>query len=87
MTHVTQHDPVTAALADGDRWLNSYAAAIHLGMMDASGGVKLRAFLELAATPDFPDPLRIGKNRVWRKSELDEWAFEERRTQAGASAR
>ena len=84
MTHVTQHDPVTAALADGDRWLNSYAAAIHLGMMDAAGGVKLRAFLEPAATPDFPEPLRIGKNRMWRKSEIDTWAMEHRRVSRAA---
>lgn len=87
MTHVTQHDSVAAALADGDRWLNTYAAAIHLGLMDGAGEVKHRTFLELAATPDFPAPLRIGKNRVWRKSELDAWAFEQRRLQAGASVR
>lgn len=82
--HVTEHDPVRAALADGDRWLSAYAAAIHLGMMDSSGGVKLRSFLDLAATPTFPEPLRIGKNRMWRKSEIDTWAMEQRRVSRAA---
>lgn len=73
---------LSAALADGDRWLAPLAAAIHLGMMDRLGEVKLRSFLAIADTPGFPDPLRIGKNRMWRKSELDEWAIEQRRIQS-----
>lgn len=79
-----RHDPVSAALAPGDRWLSPYAAAIHMGMMGSEGGVKVRSFLSLADTPGFPEPLRIGKLRSWRMSELDEWAEEQRRINRAA---
>lgn len=72
---------LSAALSDGDRWLSPLASALHLGMMDATGNVKLRSFLALADKPGFPIPLEIGKNRMWRKSELDTWAEEQRRVQ------
>lgn len=64
---------------DADRWLSATEAAVHLGMMARDGHVKLRSFLALADTPGFPEPLRIGKLRSWRLSELDAWAFEQRR--------
>lgn len=81
---MTDPNPVAAALSDGDRWLAPLAAAIHLGMMDRDGGVKLRSFLALADTPGFPAPLRTGKLRAWRKSELDAWAEEQRRINRAA---
>jgi hypothetical protein len=79
-----RHDPVSAAMAAGDCWLSPYSCAIHLGLIDADGHVKLRTFQALKDTPGFPAPLRIGKNSVWRKSELDEWAHEQRRIRQAA---
>lgn len=79
-----QHDPVSAAMAAGDCWLSPYASAIHLGLIDSTGHVKLRTFQTLKDTPGFPAPLEIGKNRMWRKSELDAWAHEQRRINQAA---
>lgn len=59
---------ILAAMVEGERWLCADAAAAYLGQMPR------KTFLEFAAKPGFPAPARIGKRRVWRKSELDDWA-------------
>lgn len=59
---------VLAALVAGDRWLCADTAAAHLGQMPR------KTFLEFACQPGFPAPLKVGKRRMWRKSELDTWA-------------
>jgi hypothetical protein len=67
-----------AALVAGDRWLNADAAAVHLGLVSPSGKPNRRRFLErIACLPDFPKP--NPRTNSWKKSELDEWAEEQRR--------
>lgn len=66
-----------AALVAGDRWLNADAAAVYLGLI-ANGKPNRRRFLErIACLPDFPKP--NPRTNSWKKSELDEWAEEQRR--------
>lgn len=77
-----QHDEtltMIAALVSGDRWLNADAAAVYLGLI-ANGKPNRRRFLEkVACLPDFPKPLPMGNQCSWKKSEIDEWAEEQRR--------
>lgn len=64
-------DPVTliAALVHGDRWLSADACAVYLG------GITRRTFLEtVACKPKFPPALKLGKVKVWKKSEVEQWA-------------
>gem|GEM_PF-1678228 len=71
---------VLAALITGDRWLNADAAAVHLGMIASNGKPNRRGFLERAASrADFPEPLFIGQERKWRKSDIDKWALRRQR--------
>lgn len=68
-----------AALVAGDRWLSADAAAVFLGMVSPSGMPNRRGFLErVACRPDFPEPNPV--TRSWKKSELDEWAMNQRRS-------
>lgn len=70
-----------AALVRGDRWLSADACAVYLGMVTAAGAPNRRGFLErVACRPDFPRPLELGQQRSWKKSEVDEWADEQRRS-------
>ena len=73
-------DTVTmiAALVRGDRWLSADACAAFLG------GLKRRTFLEkIACRPDFPAPSKVlGTTKIWRKSEVDEWAERQRVSRA-----
>lgn len=62
---------VLASMLEGDRWLCADAAAVHLGQMPR------KTFLAIAAEPGFPAMVKLGKRRVWRKSEID--AFMEQR--------
>lgn len=72
---------VLAALATGDRWLNADAAALHLGMVTPSGTPNRRGFLErVACLPDFPAPMQTGAHRAWRRSDVDRWAENQRRS-------
>lgn len=64
-----------AALVDGDRELDAEAAALLLG------NLPLATFYKLAASPDFPRPVKIGKGRKWRRLALLEWADDLRRKQ------
>lgn len=64
-----------AALVNGDRWLCAGAGAAYLGQMPK------KTFLAFACQPGFPVALRVGKRRMWRKSELDEWAERQRAAQ------
>ena len=67
-----------AALVHGDRWLNADACALYLGMVTPKGQPNRRGFLErVACRPDFPKPNPV--TRSWRKSEVDDWADEQRR--------
>ena len=67
-----------AALVHGDRWLNADACALYLGMVTPKGQPNRRGFLErVACRPDFPTPNPV--TRSWRKSEVDDWADEQRR--------
>lgn len=70
-----------AALVQGDRWLSADACAVYLGMVTAQGNPNRRGFLErVACRPDFPKPLELGQQKSWKKSEVDEWADEQRRS-------
>lgn len=69
------------ALVQGDRWLSADACAVYLGLRPTAKGLpNRRAFLErVACQPGFPDPLLIGQEKVWKRSELDRWADSQRR--------
>lgn len=70
-----------AALVAGDRWMSADACAAYLGMVTPSGKVNRRGFLErVACQPDFPTGLELGNQKSWKKSEVDEWASEQRRS-------
>lgn len=76
-TNAEQHlVALIAALVNGDRWLCAGAGAAYLGQMPK------KTFLAFACQPGFPVALRVGKRRMWRKSELDEWAERQRAAQA-----
>lgn len=69
------------ALIAGDRWLSADACAAYLGMFTSKGLVNRRGFLErVACQPGFPRPLAIGIESKWKKSEVDDWADEQRRS-------
>ena len=68
-----------AALVAGDRWLSADACAVYLGMVTPAGKPNRRGFLErVACLPDFPKQTPIA--RSWKKSEVDDWAMERRRS-------
>lgn len=74
-----------AALVQGDRWLNADAAAVYLGMVKPDGEPNRRGFLErVACKPDFPQALEIGAQKAWKKSEVDQWAEDQRRINRAA---
>lgn len=74
-----------AALVAGDRWLNASACAAYLGMVTPKGETNRRGFLErVACMPGFPVPLELGSQKTWKKSEVDEWAVEQRRASRAA---
>lgn len=70
MSETDETISVLAAMIAGDRWLSADGCAGFLG------GIKRRTFLErVACLPDFPAPAKIvGAGKLWRKSEVDEWA-------------
>jgi len=82
----TSHLAVIAALVHGDRWLSADACAVYLGLRPTKKGEpNRRGFLErVACKPDFPKPLVIGEERTWKKSEVDEWAEDQRRASRAA---
>lgn len=68
-----------AALVAGDRWLSADACAVYLGMLTPQGKPNRRGFLErVACRTDFPKPNTI--TRSWKKSEVDLWAMNQRRS-------
>ncbi len=71
---------ILAALVNGDRWLCAAAGAAYLGQMPK------KTFLTFACQPGFPAALAIGKRRMWRKSELDDWAERRRAAQSRQKA-
>jgi hypothetical protein len=74
-----------AALVSGDRWLNADAAAVFLGLVTPDGQPNRRRYLEqVACKPGYPKPLQHGTQKVWKKSEIDLWAEEERRSNQAA---
>lgn len=78
-TEEDHHLALIAALVAGDRWLSADASAVYLGMMTPKGEPNRRGFLErVACRPDFPKPNPV--TRSWKKSELDEWAMNQRRS-------
>lgn len=85
---MSEHDntvALIAALVHGDRWLNADACAVYLGMVTPKGEPNRRGFLErVACRPDFPKPLELGQQKTWKKSEVDEWADEQRRASRAA---
>lgn len=68
-----------AALVAGDPWLSADACAVYLGMVTPAGEPNRRGFLErVACRPDFPKPNPV--TRSWKKSEVDDWSNEQRRS-------
>lgn len=85
---MAEHDSTIATLAaliEGDRWLSADSCAVFLGLTTAEGVPNRRGFLErVACRPSFPEPLVIGNEKKWRKTEVDRWAQDERKiSQAG----
>lgn len=85
---MAEHDSTLvtlAALIEGDRWLNADSCAVFLGLV-TDGKPNRRGFLErVAKRPSFPEPLLIGNEMKWRKTEVDRWALDERKiSRAGA---
>lgn len=79
MSEATETLTIIAALVAGDRWLSADACAMYLGMVNPKGGVNRRGFLErVACRPDFPRSNSV--TRTWKKSEVDAWATEQRRS-------
>lgn len=68
-------------LTAGDCWLSADACALYLGMMTPDGRPNRRRFLEtVAPRTSFPAPLQIsGQQKAWKKSEVAQWAEDERR--------
>lgn len=82
MAESPTHDTVAliAALVAGDRWLSAEACAAYLG------GITKRTFLEnIACKPNFPAALPLGKVKAWKKSEVDQWAENYRRSATRAA--
>lgn len=74
MTNDNEVIAMIAGMLQGDRWLSADACAAYLGQ------IKRRTFLEsVACQPGFPKALPIGKVKVWKKSEVEEWAETNRR--------
>lgn len=85
MTDIDHTLALIAALVQGDRYLNADACAVFLGLIAPSGKPNRRGFLErVACRPSFPKPLVIGNESKWKKSEVERWADDERKIQAGA---
>lgn len=69
-----------AALVAGDCWLSADACAAYLG------GIARRTFLEtIACKPNFPLALPLGKVKAWKKSEVEQWAANYRRSASRAA--
>jgi hypothetical protein len=78
-TESTDTLTMIAALVAGDRWLSADACAVYLGMVTPAGKPNRRGFLErVSCRPDFPKANQV--TRSWKKSEVDEWATEQRRS-------
>lgn len=76
---------IIAAVVTGDRWLTADACAVYLGMVTPKGEPNRRGFLErIACKPGFPKPLVLGNQKSWKKSEVDQWAEDERRISRAA---
>lgn len=68
-----------AAMITGDRWLSADSCAVYLGLL-TKGEPNRRGFLErVACRSSFPKPLIIGNEKKWKKSEVEQWADDERR--------
>lgn len=67
-----------------DRWLCADECATYFGLKPLkSGKPNRRGFLErLAARPDFPRPIKIGDEKKWKLSEIEDWAEDYRRAAA-----
>lgn len=87
MSH-PEYDPVVtlvAALVSGDPWMSADATALHLGMVKPDGTINRRGFHErVACRSDFPQPLAIGSEKKWKRSEVDQWAEDQRRANRAA---
>ncbi len=70
----------------GDRWLNADECADYFGLRRTKKGEpNRRGFLErISCRPDFPKPLVIGNEKVWKFSEVEECALEWRRVSQAA---
>lgn len=69
-----------AALVQGDRYLNADACAVFLGLVTPKGAPNRRGFLDRVANRgSFPEPLVIGSEKKWKKSEVERWADDERK--------
>lgn len=71
---------VLAASLEGDRWLCADQCAVLLGMFTPAGKINRRGFLErIAIRSSFPKPLQLGGEKKWKRSEVMQWAENERR--------
>lgn len=74
---------VIAAMARDGEWLCADACAFLLGMVTPAGEVNRRGFLErVACRPSFPEPLVIGAEKKWRRTEVVRWSEDERKLAA-----
>lgn len=71
----------------GDPWLSADVCAVYLGLVTPTGKPNRRGFLErVACRPSFPKPLVIGKEKKYRRSEVEQWAEDERKIKARRAA-
>lgn len=76
---------VIAAMASNAEWLCADACAFTLGMVTPAGKINRRGFLERVATRgSFPKPLVMGGEKKWKRSEVAQWADDERRISRAA---
>lgn len=76
---------VIAAMAANAEWLCADACAFTLGMLTPKGRINRRGFLERVATRgSFPKPRVLGGEKTWKRSEVLQWADDERRISRAA---
>lgn len=73
--HMTEEVAIMVAMAREGEWLCADACAFLLGMLTPKGKVNRRGFLErVAVRTSFPEPLQLGGEKKWKRSEVLTWA-------------
>lgn len=74
-------DSLVTTMAREGEWLCADACAFTLSMLTPSGKINRRGFLErVAVRGSFPKPLIMGGEKKWKRSEVMQWAEDERKS-------